>query len=57
MSAAKPPWATVVTVHLGNAIAQTPGGQTPGVTLAHYIQPAADLAAKQRRVEAVLAIS
>ena len=40
-----------------DAVSQVLGHASTGVTLAHYIQPSADLAAKQRRVEAVLAFS
>jgi hypothetical protein len=33
-----------------------PGYASTGVTLAHYIRPAAEQAAKQRRVESLLAV-
>jgi len=39
-----------------DAVSQALGHASTGVTLAHYIQPSADLAARQRKVEAALAI-
>jgi len=38
------------------AVSQALGHASTGVTLAHYIKPSADLAAKQRKVEAALAV-
>jgi integrase len=38
------------------AVSEALGHASTTVTLGHYIKPSADLAAKQRRVEAVLAV-
>jgi len=39
-----------------DAVSHALGHASTGVTLAHYIRPAADQAAKQRRVESILAV-